>query len=131
MFGDLSVMPILNLKQAAGGESLEIAVARLLDLTDHSEIVRWVQFPSAVLLFVVVPGDPESGAFYVFDRNARTWLWLDFADQSYGGYRLEDFERLVTEGRLLRLIEQPWLLECGGQWFVQPGSPLRCRFGAI
>ena len=46
-------------------EELGKAVARLLDLTDHRKIEKWVQFPKALFVFLVVPGDPESGAFYL------------------------------------------------------------------
>ena len=33
------------------------------------EIVRWIELPASVLLFLLVPGDPESGAVYVRDRK--------------------------------------------------------------
>jgi len=132
MFGQMNVAPVLRLQEAgAGVGGLDAAVARLLEVGDYPEVARWVQFPAAVLLFLMVPGDPESGGFYVFDRKQRTFYMLDFEDQTYGGYNLADFERLVAESHFLRLIEQPWLLECGGQWLVQPGTPLRCRFGVI
>ncbi len=133
MFGAMNVSPVLCLHKAEAGSdgSLDAAVARLLEVGDYPEIVRWVQFPAAVLLFLMVPGDPESGGFYVFDRKQRTFYMLDFEDQTYGGYALADYERLVSQSHFLRLVEQPWLLECDGQWFVQPGTPLRCRFGVI
>ena len=133
MFGSMQVSLILSLQKAGSGDdgSLNGAVARLLEVGDYPEIVRWVQFPAAVLLFLMVPGDPESGAFYVFDRKQKTFYMVDFEDQVYGGYKLADYERLVSESHFLRLVEQPWLLECDGHWFVEPGSPLRCRLGVI
>jgi len=103
-------------------------VAELLQLTEQPQVVRWLQFPAAVLLFLVVPDDPESGAFYVYDRKRGTWFWVDFEDDKFGGYNVADFERLVKQSHFLRLVEQPWLLECDGKWFVQPGNPLRCHF---
>jgi len=132
MFGSMQVSPILSLeKTGPRDDRLDAAVARLLEVGDYPDIVRWVQFPAAVLLFLMVPGDPESGAFYVFDRKQRTFYMVDFDDQVYGGYKLADYERLVSESHFLRLVEQPWLLECDGHWFVEPGSPLRCRLGVI
>ena len=130
MFGQMTVDPLIQL-QAGGSDDrsdLDRAVSALLDRTDHPEIARWVQFSAAVLLFLAVPGDPESGAFYVFDRKRKTWFWIDFDDQEYGGYAEAHFDDLVKRSHFLCLVEQPSLLECGGQWFVQPGSPLRCRF---
>ena len=133
MFGPMQVAPILSLQKTGSVEtgSLDTAVSRLLEVGDYPEIVRWVQFPAAVLLFLMVPGDPESGAFYVFDRKQRTFYMVDFEDQVYGGYKLADYEHLVSQSHFLRLVEQPWLLECDGQWFVEPGAPLRCRFEVI
>ncbi len=57
--------------------------------------------------------------------------WVDFDDQKRGGYRLVDFEDLVNRSHFLRLVEQAWLLECGGQRFVEPGKPLRWRFEPV
>ena len=130
MFGHMNVEPLLRLHNGQGmpAPDLESAVARLLEATEQPNVVRWIQFPSAVLVFLLVPGDPESGAFYVYDRRSGTWFWLDFEDNKFGGYNEADFERLVRKSHFLRLVERPWLLECDGKWFVQPGDRLRCRF---
>ena len=130
MFGQMNVESLLRLDNGPGrpAPDLDSAVARLLDLTEHPKVARWLQFPAAVLLFVVVPEDPESGAFYVYDRRRGAWFWIDFDDQNFGGYNLADFDRLIRQSHFLRLVEQPWLLECDGKWFVQLGDPLRCRF---
>ena len=133
MFGAMNVVPVFRLREkgAESDGSLDGAVAQLLEVGDYPEFVRWVQFPAAVLLFLMLRGDPESGAFYLFDRKQKTFYMLDFEDQAYGGYRLANYERLVSQSHLLRLVEQPWLLQCDGQWFVEPGAPLRCRFELI
>ncbi|MHB8656203.1 MAG: hypothetical protein ACYDA9_20290 [Terriglobia bacterium] len=133
MFGPMTVDPLIRLQPGGFHDrsDLDRAVSALLDQTDHPEIARWIQFPAAVLLFLVIPGDPESGAFYVFDRKRRTWFWVDFDDQNYGGYAIADFEELVKRSPFLSLIEQPRLLEGEGRWFVQPGTPLRCQFAAF
>ncbi len=46
MFGMMNVTPITNLHNASSqvSESLEQAVARLLDVTEHPAITKWVQF---------------------------------------------------------------------------------------
>jgi hypothetical protein len=122
----MNVDPLIRLQPGGSDDriNLDWAVSALLAKTDHPEIARWVQFPAAVLLFLVIPGDPEGGAFYVFDRKRRTWFWVDFDDQNYGGYAIADFEELVKRSPFLSLIEQPRLLEGGRRWFIQPGSPL-------
>ena len=133
MFGQMNVEPLLRLDngQRKPAPDLDSAVARLLEVTEHPKVVRWMQFPRAVLIFLMVPEDPESGAFYVYDRRDGTWFWVDFEDENFGGYSLADFEQLVGKSHFLRLVEKPWLLECDGKWFVQPGDRLRCRFDPI
>lgn len=107
MFGKLTITSLVEVRK---DEMLDSAVTKLMALTDGAEVARWVQFPRGLLLFVVVPGDPESGAFYVLDRRSGTWYWVDFDDQNYGGYTEADFDCLMKAGRFARLIEQPRLL---------------------
>ncbi|MHB8412684.1 MAG: hypothetical protein ACYDDI_12180 [Candidatus Acidiferrales bacterium] len=112
MFGKMNVIPLIDLRNAPDevGRCSDGAVARLLDVTEHPAIAKWIQFPRALFVFLVVPGDPESGAFYVYDRRSRIWLWLDFDDEKFGGYTVGDFDRLVRECRFLDIVEHPHLL---------------------
>ena len=43
------------------GVDVHTAVATLTKVAENVEIVRWVELPASVLLFLLVPGDPESG----------------------------------------------------------------------
>ncbi len=124
MFGRMNVIPVLDLRNAPADVAYcsEGAVARLLDVTDHPKIEKWVQFPMALFLFLVVPGDTESGAFYVYDRRSRVWFWVDFDDEKFGGYSISDFDRLVRECRFLDLVERPHLLAGKDRWIVDLGS---------
>ncbi|HWH60165.1 MAG TPA: hypothetical protein VN682_21235 [Terriglobales bacterium] len=124
MFGKMNVIPVLDLRLAPAevANCSDAAVARLLDVTDHPNIEKWVQFPKALFVFLVVPGDPGSGAFYVYDRRARVWYWVDFDDEKFGGYTVSDFDRLVGECRFLDLVEQPRLLTGTKPWIVTAGS---------
>lgn len=124
MFGKMIVVPIVDLGDAPEdvGGSLDAAVAKLLDVTEHPAIQRWVQFPRALLVFLVVPEDAESGAFYVYDRRSRVWFWVDFEDEKFGGYSVDDFARLVRECKFLDFVERPHLLRMQGRWIMQPGS---------
>ncbi|MCU1299457.1 MAG: hypothetical protein JWO91_3735 [Acidobacteriaceae bacterium] len=123
MFGKMNATPIVCFRHAPSsvGASVEDAVAQLLDLTEHPAITKWVQFPKALLLFLMVPGDPESGAFYIYDRHSRTWFWVDFEDDRFGGYSLADYERLVRQCRFLDIVESPSLLRARKPWTLQPG----------
>jgi len=123
MFGEMNVVPIINLRHAPEtmGGSVDGALARLLDVTEHPTVAKWIQLPRALLVFLMVPGDPESGAFYVYDRVARVWLWLDFDDEKFGGYTVRDFDRLVRECHFLDIVEHPQFLASRNRWIVQPG----------
>lgn len=123
MFGRMNVIPIVDLRDAPEdvGESLEVAVGKLLTVTEHPAIQKWVQFPRALLVFLVVPGDAESGAFYVYDRRSRIWFWVDFEDEKFGGYSVDDFDRLVHECKFLDIVERPHLLRRRAGWTIQPG----------
>lgn len=119
MFGHMKAQPILAIKSSATDQ----AIATLLVITDNAQPMRWIEFPDSVLLFVSVQGDPESGAFYVFDRKTSTWFWIDFDDQQYGGYSVDDFDLLVREYDLLSLVERPGLLKAAPGWILELGKP--------
>jgi hypothetical protein len=119
MFGHMKAQPIL----AVPTVSIEPAVAALLAITENAQPVRWIEFPASILLFVSIQGDPESGAFYVFDRKISTWFWIDFDDQQYGGYSISDFDLLVHEYDILSLVERPGLLKATPGWILEPGKP--------
>jgi hypothetical protein len=119
MFGQMKAEPILSV----GMSSVEAAVDALLAATENAQPERWIEFPASILLFVSVPDDPESGAFYVFDRRTRTWLWIDFEDTQYGGYTIGDFDLIVHEYDFLSLVERPALLRAETGWLLEPGRP--------
>ena len=35
----------------------------------EARLVRWLDFAKGALLFLMVPGDDESGTFYIYDRD--------------------------------------------------------------
>ena len=123
MFGPMNVTPLTDTYQdrKTVGESLEQAVARLLDIAEHPAISKWVQFPKSLLVFLTMPGDPESGAFYVYDRSSRGWFWIDFQDEKFGGYNSFDFEELIQGCGFLDLVERPELLRSKTPWIIKPG----------
>jgi hypothetical protein len=104
------------------GVNLQSAVAALINAAENVEIVRWIELPAAVLLFLLVPGDPESGAVYVLDRKNGLWYALDFQDEQFGGYSVAQLESLLNDCKFLDLIERPGLWRAGLPWVVVPGS---------
>ena len=118
MFGQMIVTPILQLGADA---DLETATKELLRATEQPEIARWIEFPGSVLLFLLVSGDPDSGAAYVLDRKNGTWYAVDFEDEQFGGYSVSHLETLLTDCNFLQLVEWPGLWRTGLPWLVVPG----------
>ena len=120
MFGQMTVEPVV---QVDPGVDLQIAVAALTKVADNVEIVRWIELPASVLLFLLVPGDAESGAVYVLDRKKGTWYAVDFEDEQLGDYSVSQLEELLRDCKFLDLIERPGLWRTGLPWVVSPGKP--------
>ncbi len=127
MFGRVTATPLVRLD---AGKDLEVGVAELLATTEYPQIARWVQLPTAVALFLLVPNDRESGAIYAFDRRDRVWYCADFEDQTYSGYNLADLGMLLEQCCFPRLVEDPRVLR-DREWFVTPGrTPVTRWVGA-
>lgn len=124
MFGHLTIEPIV---QTDFNPNLHTAVAALLQITEQADIVRWIEFPAALLLLLLAPGDPESGAIYLLDRAKGTWYAIDFADEQYGGYSASQFDTLLSECQFLGLVECPGLLRTQLPWVVSPGKTPETR----
>jgi hypothetical protein len=118
MFGRMMIEPVV---QTDPGVDLQTAVAALTKVADNVEIVRWIEFPASVLLFLLVPGDPDSGAVYVLERKNGTWYAVDFEDEQFGGYSVTQLEMLLKDCSFLDLVERPRLWRAGLQWVVMPG----------
>ena len=118
MFGRMMIEPLV---QVDSGADLPSAMAALVKVTETVEIVRWIEFPASVLLFLLVPGDPDSGAVYVLDRKNGTWYAVDFEDEQFGGYSVTQLEMLLKDCNFLDLIERPGLWRAGLRWVVLPG----------
>jgi hypothetical protein len=119
MFGRMTVMPIV---QVGADADLQVAITTLLRAADQPEIARWIELPGLVLLFLFVPGDPESGAVYVLDRKKGTWYLIDFEDDQFGGYGVSRLDQLLREYRFLDLLERPALWQSGLRWCLEPGK---------
>jgi hypothetical protein len=119
MFGQMQVTYTFALSKR---ETVDEAVAKLLQFTDHPNVVRWFQFPTALVVFLAHDDAPDCGAIYVYDRKRCTWLWVDFDDRNYGGYSPEHFDVLINQCHFFGLVESPGLLDSPVQWLVTPGQ---------
>ena len=120
MFGRWMIAPVVQVDPRM---DLQTAVATLIKVADNVEIVRWIELPASLLLFLLVPGDRESGATYVLDRQNGTWYAIDFEDEQFGGYSVSQLEELLKDCKFLDLIERPGLWRTGLPWVLSPGKP--------
>lgn len=124
MFGQMAIAPVLEVSPQP---ELNGAVTESLKITETAEIIRWIEFPAPVLLFLLVPGDPKSGAVYILDRKKGTWYAIDFEDDQFGGYSVSQLEQLLRECRFLDLVERPSLWRTGLRWYVESGRSPESR----
>src|ERR1700721_4480222 len=70
---------------------------------------RWIQTTKGLMVLQMVPGNPSSGAVYIFDRQREDWYMLSF-EGCEDQFTSEEFDRAFSEYDLFRLVEQPGLL---------------------
>ena len=111
-FAQIKVTPLLTLEELGLDRRATVEEASQgLARAAEAQIVNWLQFRRGVLFFTLVTGDPESGALYVFDRKTGVFYWLNFDDQKWGGYSLQDYKELVRQHKLAALAQRTGLLE--------------------
>ena len=119
MFGQMQVTRMFQLGKL---ETVDEAVAKLLEFAEYPKIFRWFQFPTALVVFLAHADSLDSGAVYVYDRKQCVWLWVDFNDQNYGGYSPSEFDVLINQCHFFRLVASTCLLGSPVQWMVTPGQ---------
>ncbi len=69
---------------------------------------RWIQMPKGILLLVMVPDNPASGAIYIYDRVGQQFSLVSFegADDTL---TVQDFDNLLGEYHLLDYVANPVL----------------------
>ena len=74
----------------------------------EARIARWLDFAKGALLMLMVPDDPESGCFYIYDRAARhsTPSRLP-VEGRFGGFREDEFDGLCQAFGLKALARIP------------------------
>lgn len=70
---------------------------------------RWIEMPQGILLLQMVPGQPDSGAIYLYDRQMQVFYMVGF-DGPEDNLTVEEFNQLLSEYKLIRYAEQPSLI---------------------
>lgn len=81
---------------------------------------RWIEMPQGILLLQMVPGQPDSGAIYLYDREKQVFYMVGF-DGPEDNLTIEEFNQLAKDYQLVRFAEQPNLIHSLASSF--PSSP--------
>ena len=77
----------------------------------EARIARWLDFAKGALLMLMVlmvPDDPESGWFYIYDRGREAFYSLGLpVEGRFGGFREDEFDGLCQEFGLKALAQNP------------------------
>jgi len=79
---------------------------------------RWIEMPKGVLLLQTVPGDPASGAIYLYDRELQVFYFVVFDEGRDDSLTTAEFDDLVAEYNLVSWTAHPALLR---KAFEKPG----------
>jgi hypothetical protein len=102
----------------------EIGAAREADLDrlikafvqmSEGYATRWIQMPEGILVLLMVPDNPASGAIYIYDRVGQQFYLISFDQGSDDTLTIPEFEELLGEYRLLDCVSNPSLFRTSVQ----------------
>ena len=109
--GAVSFQPLFTAEDIGlrEGASVEHAIKVFLYIGE-AVAPRWIEMPKGVLLLQAVPGNPESGAIYLYDRERQIFYFACFDQGRDDSFSVEEFEQLVAEYDLVSRTANPALL---------------------
>ena len=85
----------------------DLAIVRFAQRAE-AKIARWLDYAKGALLMLMVPGDPESGWFYIYDRGREAFYSLGLpVEGRFGGFRESEFDDLCQAFGLKGLAQDP------------------------
>jgi hypothetical protein len=108
--GNISIHHLFHAEEI--GVSKEPDLDRLVKVflqVSEGTAARWIQMPKGMLLLVMVPDNPASGAIYIYDRVGQEFSLVSFegADDTL---TTQDFDGLLGEYNLLDYAANPALI---------------------
>jgi hypothetical protein len=108
--GNISIHQLFHAEEI--GVSKEPNLDRLVKVflqVSEGTAARWIQMPKGMLLLVMVPDNPASGAIYIYDRVRQEFSLVSFegADDTL---TTQDFDGLLGEYELLEYAANPGLI---------------------
>lgn len=106
--GNMSIHHLFHAKEI--GASKEADLDRLVKafvLMSEGTATKWIQMPRGILVLLMVPDNPASGAIYIYDRVGQHFYLVSFDQGSDDTLTIPEFEDLLGEYRLLDCVSNP------------------------
>jgi hypothetical protein len=114
--GNMSIHHLFHAKEI--GVSKEANLDRLIKVFVHMSegtATRWIQMPKGIVVLLMVPNNPASGAIYIYDRGGQEFYLVSFDEGSDDTLTIPEFEALLAEYRLLDCVSNPSLFQASMQ----------------
>ncbi len=108
--GNMSIHHLFHAEEI--GVSKEPNLDRLVKVfmqISEGIVARWIQMPKGMLLLVMVPDNPASGAIYFYDRVGQQFSLVSF-ERADDTLTTQDFDGLLGEYNLLDYAANPELI---------------------
>jgi len=108
--GNISIHRLFHAEEI--GVSKEPNLDRLVNVfmqISEGIAMRWIQMPKGLLLLVMVPDNPASGAIYIYDRVQQYFSLFSF-EGAEDTLTVQDFDSLLGEYNLLDYASNPSLI---------------------
>ena len=105
------------------GVSKEANLDRLVKVfvqMSEGTATRWIQMPKGIVVLLMVPDSPASGAIYLYDRVGQQFYLVSFDQAADDTLTIPEFEDLLGEYRLLTACPIP---VCSGLRYRNPHEP--------
>ena len=106
--GNMSIHHLFHAEEI--GVSKEANLDRLVKVfgqMSEGTATRWIQMPKGILVLLMVPDNPASGAIYIYDRLGQDFYLVSFDQGSDDTLTIPEFEDLLGEYRLLDWVSNP------------------------
>jgi hypothetical protein len=102
-FAPLFTIDDIGLRQDASVEH----VVKVFLTVGEAMAARWIEMPRGILLLQTVPGQPASGAIYLYDRERHLFFFVDFVEGRNDNLTPAEFDQLVAEYDLVSWAANP------------------------
>ena len=106
--GNMSIHPLFHAKEIGVSKepNLDLLVKVFVQMSEGTA-TRWIQMPKGIVVLLMVPDNPASGAIYIYDRVGQQFYLVSFDQGSDDTLTILEFEDLISEYRLLDCVSNP------------------------